>query len=168
MDAELDAHGHELDDRHPELDEVRDLLDEPGVRSAPFLHSRARMRGEAFHVELVHDRVRLVARAAVVTFVAPSRPTARGKLRWLSLIDRNAHMGWGKVAEDLKKNGFTTTDKVGEAVRRVTDAQRDLVAKDETDKAEQLGKKTEKVEKMDKPERIGRGDRPERPERPGR
>ena len=71
--------------------------------------------------QLVHDRVRLVARAAVVTFVAPSRPTARGKLRWLSLIDRNAHMGWGKVAEDLKKNGFTTTDKVGEAVRRVTD-----------------------------------------------
>src|SRR5437773_11100055 len=77
MDAELDAHGHELDDRHPELDEVRDLLDEPGVRSAPFLHSRARMRGEAFHVELVHDRVRLVARAAVVTFVAPSTSPRR-------------------------------------------------------------------------------------------
>ncbi len=76
-------------------------------------------------------------------------------------------MGWGKVAEDLKKNGFTTTDKVGEAVRRVTDAQRDLVAKDETDKVEQLGKKTEKVEKMEKPERIGRVERPERPERPG-
>jgi len=87
-----------------------------------------------------------------------------------ALIGRNAHMGWGKVAEDLKKNGFTTTDKVGEAVRRVTDAHRDLVA---NDKAEQLGKKTEKVEKtdkaekMDKPERIGRLDRPERPERPG-
>ena len=84
-----------------------------------------------------------------------------------ALIDRTAHMGWGKVAEDLKKNGFTTTDKVGEAVRRVTDAQRDLVAKDETDKVEQLGKKTEKVEKMEKPERIGRVERPERPERPG-
>ena len=84
-----------------------------------------------------------------------------------ALIDRNAHMGWGKVAEDLKKNGFTTTDKVGEAVRRVTDAHRDLVAKDEKDKAEQLGKKTEKVEKMEKPERIGRLERPERPERPG-
>ena len=84
-----------------------------------------------------------------------------------ALIDRAAHMGWGKVAEDLKKNGFTTTDKVGEAVRRVTDAQRDLVAKDETDKMEQLGKKTEKVEKMEKPERIGRVERPERPERPG-
>src|SRR5436309_15772169 len=117
MDAELDAHGHELDDRHPELDEVRDLLDEPGVRSAPFLHSRARMRGEAFHVELVHDRVRLVARAAVVTFVAPSRPTARGKLRWLSLIDRNAHIGCGRLPEDLKNNGLTTAVKHGEAVR---------------------------------------------------
>ena len=87
-----------------------------------------------------------------------------------ALIGRNAHMGWGKVAEDLKKNGFTTTDKVGEAVRRVTDAHRDLVA---NDKAEQLGKKTEKIEKtekaekMDKPERIERLERPERPERPG-
>ena len=80
-----------------------------------------------------------------------------------ALIGRNAHMGWGKVAEDLKKNGFTTTDKVGEAVRRVTDAHRDLVAKDEKNKAEQLGKKTEKVEKMEKPERIGRVERPERP-----
>src|SRR5262249_3557290 len=53
-----------------------------------------------------------------------------------ALIDRNAHMGWGKVADDLNRNGFTTTDKVGEAVRRVTDAHRDLMAKDETDKAE--------------------------------
>ena len=91
-----------------------------------------------------------------------------------ALIDRNAHMGWGQVAEDLRKNGFTTTDKVGEAVRRVTDAHRDLVAKDEQDKAEQPGKKTEKVEKiekvekMEKPERIGRVERPERPEWPGR
>jgi hypothetical protein len=85
-----------------------------------------------------------------------------------ALNDRNAHMGWGKVVEDLKKNGFTTADKAGEAVRRVTDAHRDLAAKDETDKAEQPVKKTEKVEKMEKPERIGRVDRPERPERPGR
>ena len=91
-----------------------------------------------------------------------------------ALIDRNAHMGWGKVADNLNRNGFTTTDKVGEAVRRVTDAHRDLMAKDETDKAEPLGRKlekvekTEKVEKMDKPERIERMERPERPERPGR
>jgi len=94
-----------------------------------------------------------------------------------ALNDRNAHMGWSKVAEDLKRNGFTTTDKVGEAIRRVTDAHRDLIAKNEPDKAEPLGRKlekvektekVEKVEKMDKPERIERAERPERPERPGR
>src|SRR5947199_97928 len=61
-------HRHELHDRHAELDEVRDLLDEPGVRSTPlFLHPRARVGGEGSHVELVHDRVRLVARVPVVT-----------------------------------------------------------------------------------------------------
>ena len=85
-----------------------------------------------------------------------------------ALDDRKAHMGWGKVARDLQKNGFTTTDKVGEAVRGVTDAHRDVVEKNEKVKAEKLERKTEKGWKMDKPERIGRIERPERPERPGR
>src|SRR5438034_11796200 len=85
-----------------------------------------------------------------------------------ALIDRNAHMGWGKVAEDLKKNGFTTTDKVGEAVRRVTEAQRDLEAKDEKAPAKKLETKLEKVERMAKPEQLERIERPERPERPWR
>ncbi len=67
-------------------------------------------------------------------------------------------MGWGKVAEHLKALNLTTTDKVGEAVRKVTDAHRDLVAKDEKAKAE----------KLDKPEKMGRAERPEHPERPGR
>jgi len=67
-------------------------------------------------------------------------------------------MGWGKVAEDLKKNGLTTDDKVGEAVRRVTDAHRDSVAKADNPKAEKL-QKAEKIEHID---------RPMRPERPGR
>ena len=48
------------------------------------------------------------------------------------------------------QGGFTTTDKVGEAVRRVTDAHHDLMAKDETDKAEHLGRKLEKLEKVEK------------------
>jgi len=85
-----------------------------------------------------------------------------------ALNDRKAHMGWGKVAQDLNKNGFTTTDKVGEAVRQVTEAHRDLVAKNEKDGAEKLTKKVDKVEKVNKPERIERVERPERPERPGR
>ncbi len=72
-----------------------------------------------------------------------------------ALADRKAHMGWGKVAEDLKKNGFTTDDKVGEAVRKVTDAHRDLAAK-----AERLDKskpeKLEKMERMERPEHLGR------------
>jgi len=85
-----------------------------------------------------------------------------------ALIDREAHMGWGKVAEDLKKNGLTTNDKVGEAVRRVTEAHRDLVAKDEKAPAEKRETKTEKVERMAKPEPLERIERPERPERPWR
>jgi len=85
-----------------------------------------------------------------------------------ALIDRNSHMSWGKVAEDLQKNGFTTNDKVGEAVRRVTDAHRDLVAKGERPKAEKIEKKTEKVERMVKPERLERTEGPEKPERPWR
>jgi hypothetical protein len=75
-----------------------------------------------------------------------------------ALNDRKAHMGWGKVAADLKKNGLTTDDKVGEAVRQVTDAHRDSVAKADNPK-------TEKLEKAGKMEHI---DRPMRPERPGR
>lgn len=75
-----------------------------------------------------------------------------------ALADRQAHMGWGKVAEDLKAKGLSTNDKVGEAVRQVTDAHRDLAAK-----AEKLEKpKLEKLEKM------GRMERPEHPGRPGR
>jgi len=65
-------------------------------------------------------------------------------------------MGWGKVAEDLKKNGFTTDDKVGEAVHRVTEAQRDLEAKDEKAPAKKLETKPEKVERMAKPEQLER------------
>ena len=68
----------------------------------------------------------------------------------------------------MGQGGFTTTDKVGEADSRVTDAHHDLMAKDETDKAEHLGRKLEKVEKTEKVERIERVERPERPERPGR
>ena len=75
-----------------------------------------------------------------------------------ALNDRKAHMGWGKVAADLKKNGLTTDDQVGEAVRQVTDAHRDSVAKADNPK-------TEKLEKAGKMEHI---DRPMRPERPGR
>jgi len=52
----------------------------------------------------------------------------------------------------------TTDDKVGEAVRQVTDAHRDSVAKADSPK-------TEKLEKAGKMEHI---DRPMRPERPGR
>lgn len=75
-----------------------------------------------------------------------------------ALADRQAHMGWGKVAEDLKARNLSTNDKVGEAVRQVTDAHRDLAAK-----AEKLEKpKLEKLEKM------GRMERPEHPGRPGR
>ena len=85
-----------------------------------------------------------------------------------ALIDREAHMGWGKVAEDLKKNGFTTDDKVGEAVRRVTEAQRDLEAKDEKGPAKKLETEPEKVGRMAKPEQLERIERPERPERPWR
>ena len=87
-----------------------------------------------------------------------------------ALNDRKAHMGWGKVAEDLKKNGFTTDDKVGEAVRRVTDAHRGLVAKDEKAKAEKLEKaaKMERPTKMERPAKMERPERPLRPERPGR
>ncbi len=66
-----------------------------------------------------------------------------------ALADR-AHMGWGKVAEDLKAKGLSTTDKVGEAVRKVTDAHRDLAAKPE------------------RPEKTGRMERPAHPGRPGR
>jgi len=76
-------------------------------------------------------------------------------------------MVWGKVAEDLQKNGFTTNDKIREAIRRVTDAHRNLVAKDEAP-AEKLEKKTEKVERMAKPERLERTEGPEKPERPWR
>jgi hypothetical protein len=46
-----------------------------------------------------------------------------------ALADRKAHMGWGKVAEDLKAQKLTTDAKVGQAVRQVTDAHRDLAAK---------------------------------------
>ncbi len=84
-----------------------------------------------------------------------------------ALIDRQAHMVWGKVAEDLQKNGFTTNDKIREAIRRVTDAHRNLVAKDEAP-AEKLEKKTEKVARMAKPERLERTEGPEKPERPWR
>ncbi len=82
-----------------------------------------------------------------------------------ALADRKAHMGWGKIAKNLTTQGLSTDEKVGEAVRHVTDAHRDLVAKNEKDKVEKLGKNTEKVERMQKPERM---ERVERPERPGR
>ncbi|MBI4414196.1 MAG: hypothetical protein HY576_07470 [candidate division NC10 bacterium] len=76
-----------------------------------------------------------------------------------ALADRQAHMGWGKVAEDLVKNckdcGLTN-DKVGQAVRQVTDAHRDLAAK------------AEKPEKPEKLEKMQRMERPEHPGRPGR
>ena len=75
-----------------------------------------------------------------------------------ALADRQANMGWGKVAEDLKARHLSTDDKVGQAVRRVTDAHRDWVAKDEKAKAERL----------EKPEKMGRAERPEHPGRPGR
>ncbi len=70
-----------------------------------------------------------------------------------ALADRQAHMGWGKVAEDLKAKGLSTNDKVGEAVRKVTDAHRDLAAK---------------PERPQKLEKTGRMERPEHPGRPGR
>jgi len=79
-----------------------------------------------------------------------------------ALTDRQDHMGWGKVAEDLNKRGLTTDAKVGQAVRRVTDAHRDSLAK-----AEKL-EKVEKMSHIDKPQRIERVERPEKPERPGR
>lgn len=75
-----------------------------------------------------------------------------------ALNDRKAHMGWGKVAQDLKARNLSTDDKVGQAVRKVTEAHRDLVARDEKAKAERL----EKAEKM------GRAERPEHPGRSGR
>jgi hypothetical protein len=81
-----------------------------------------------------------------------------------ALNDRKAHMGWGKVAKDLQKKGLTTDDKVGEAIRRVTDAHRDSVAKADSPKTEKL-EKAGKAEKMEKIEHI---ERPMRPERPGR
>ena len=50
--------GQQLDGRDPEVDEVRDLLDEPGVRAAPRrVDARVRVRGEPPHVGLVDDRV---------------------------------------------------------------------------------------------------------------
>ncbi len=73
--------------------------------------------------------------------------------QWQALEDRKAHMGWGKVADHLKALNLTTTDKVGEAVRKVTDAHRDVAAKPE---------RPEKLEK------TGRMERPEHPGRPGR
>jgi hypothetical protein len=75
-----------------------------------------------------------------------------------ALADRQAHMGWGKVAEDLNNKGLSTHDKVGHAVRQVTDAHRDLGAK---------GDKPEKP-KLEKLEKMGRMDRPEHPGRSGR
>jgi len=72
-----------------------------------------------------------------------------------ALADRQAHMGWGKVAEDLKDKGLSTNDKVGQAVRRVTDAHRDLGARDEKAKAEKI-EKAEKIQRMDRPEHPGR------------
>lgn len=70
-----------------------------------------------------------------------------------ALADRQAHMGWGKVAEDLKARNLSTHDKVGQAVRQVTDARRDLAAK---------------AERPEKPEKPGRAERPQRPEHAGR
>ncbi len=70
-----------------------------------------------------------------------------------ALADRQVHMGWGKVAEDLKAKGLSTNDKVGEAVRQVTDAHRDFAGK------------AERPEKLEKMQRMGR---PEHPGRPGR
>ncbi len=72
-----------------------------------------------------------------------------------ALADRKAHMGWGKVAEDLNKRGLSTHDKVGEAVRQVTDAHRDLAAKAEKPEKPKL-EKLEKMERMDRPEHPGR------------
>ena len=81
-----------------------------------------------------------------------------------ALYDRQqAHMGWGKVADHLKAMGWTTNDKVGEAVRQVTEAHRDLAAKAEKPEKPHLVKpKPEKLEKMERMER------PEHPGRPGR
>lgn len=70
-----------------------------------------------------------------------------------ALANRQAHMGWGKVAENLKARNLSTNDKVGQAVRQVTNAHRDLAAK---------------AEKPERPEKPGKAERPERPERPGR
>ena len=65
--------------------------------------------------------------------------------------EHQAGKGWGEIAKERHV-------KLGPAVKAVTDAHRDLVAKEEHAKPEKL----EKAEKM---ERV---DRPMRPERPGR
>jgi len=64
-----------------------------------------------------------------------------------ALADRKAGKGWGEIAKGLGK-------KVGPAVSAVTDAHRDLMAKDEKAKAEKL-EKAEKMQRMD-PGRAGR------------
>lgn|SRR3989442_10326785 len=72
-----------------------------------------------------------------------------------ALADRQAHMGWGKVAKDLKAQGLSTNGKVGQAVRQVTDAHRDLTAKAEKPEGPTQGK-LEKMERVEHPGRPGR------------
>src|SRR5260221_6378883 len=52
---------HQLDDGHPEINEVRDLLDNSGESSSTFGgDSTAGTCGESPHVHFVNDRVRIM------------------------------------------------------------------------------------------------------------
>ena len=65
-------HRQQFDRADTKVDQVRDPLDEPGVGATPSLgHARVRMRGEAAHVRLVHDRVveRPIERAVALPVV---------------------------------------------------------------------------------------------------
>ena len=46
-----------------------------------------------------------------------------------ALADRQAHKGWGQVGQHLKELGLSTEDRLGQALKQVTDAHRDLAAK---------------------------------------
>jgi hypothetical protein len=70
-------HRHQLDHRHAELDQVRDLVDQAREGPAPVLgHPGGRMGGKAAHVELVDHRVGLVPAPPVV---APVEALAIGR-----------------------------------------------------------------------------------------
>ena len=76
-------HGHELHRRHTEFLQVRDLVDQSGVRPEPFGgQARRRISGESPHVRLVDDQIVTVHARAPLAGPRVLRLTAAEHSQW--------------------------------------------------------------------------------------